>query len=824
MKKKIGVILLVISIVLMSTGIIIIFGKRFSNIDLYGIEDNKNYKYQDIINKQISVKSSLFINKNKTIWTLNGYDFYEGKEYNSIPVKIGNNELEIRNENKKRKYKFNISNDNNDVLLQETNQKMSIDNLDYDLDGLTNIEEQKLGLKTYSNDSDGDKLLDNVELVLNTNPLKKDNYNKIRNYKVYANNNKDSNIFIDVKSKGNIANSFIDIIDDLEDFFPKNFIKSKIVNVTTTNEVEPESIQVTFENINKNLKDYEIYAYNKITNELRTLSSSKEKNSISAFIPGFEWYCMIGDKNMSPQKANNQIEILIDNSGSMYTADYVSKTTNTEIPEEELKEYGNDVDFKRIELMKQLISKLGTEKYSYKIKGYTNGTCNLIDWSNDKDKLYSKLDSLKNECQEFNGTYTSGAIRNSENDFDSNSLGVKYMIVLTDGKDTDSLFQYELYNFELESIKKKGIKIITIGLGNVDSDFLQNIAIKTDGKYLYSTDSNMLTELMTTIVSSVFSITEKTDEGTNIIQGDSGFKVNRDGFNFSNFGSTDSQMGNCFGFALLSKLIYLDKLPYYAPEYTPKNLPTLLDMDTTQIEYTLTEKNKQRLKKGKVNDLKLNDLYLSVVTKDKEINDLRVLNKDNIPVINDKYRANMLDSGFKLEMVTFDEEKEILYLKDHEHFKSNKCESSKLNCFDAKVSDDYKDDYQVMQLINRYFRVQKGHITKQLIQNIEEDDNLYEKIGIQHLNKKLNTGSPVILGIECIEGGHAILGTRLSKKIDKDEYKLYIYDSNVPNEETKATLTRQVTKNDNIIGNKYVFNYKAAGLEFYSIALNDYDI
>ena len=75
---------------------------------------------------------------------------------------------------------------------------------------------------------------------------------------------------------------------------------------------------------------------------------------------------------------------------------------------------------------------------------------------------------------------------------------------------------------------------------------------------------------------------------------DSGFKVDRDGFNFGNFGSSTSPGGVCYGFSYLTKQIYLNQLPESAEEVKEGTIAEKL------IAYKLTDTNKKRLVKGNV--------------------------------------------------------------------------------------------------------------------------------------------------------------------------------------------------------------------------------
>lgn len=771
----------------------------------------ENYQLEEFLKEEYKIKSSLFIKDRDTVWNLNGYDFYKGKSPSSMPVKPGENKLIVVNGKISKVYTFTVSMEDTSLLITDDKLVMDIKYLDYDGDGIPNEKEVELGLSTYTNDTDGDGLYDNVELIMGLDPKTKDDYNKIRSYDVVQDNKEVYSIYATIKGKGNIANNFLDTIE-LNVGYPTNFISSDVVTLVTSEEEKPEEKIIYFKKRHSwKLENYSIYDYNNETNELKELETKQDGDYFYTNIE-YDHSLFVGKKENAPtEEYKNQIMILIDNSGSMYSREYLENKTHKDYSKVDPSGYGNDVDFKRLSLMKSLVDRLGIDKYEYSVHAFTGDYCSLITQSQDKEAIKEKIDSLKTDCQNFNGTELSGSIRKYAKTFDFETPGVKYMIVLTDGLDA-GFFTYELYDFELSSYKKKGIKIITIGLGaGVNSEYLQKIAVGTDGTYLYASDANMLETLISIIENSI-----KNQETTSIddkdvtLIADSGFEVTRDGFSFANFGSQDSPNGNCYGFSRLTKLIYLNKLPVSA-SYEKGGL----EADSELVEYTLTDTNKERLKKGNVYGIDLNSDYKFFLYLQKLPDDYRYLGNDGIPYINQKYKDKLISLGYTPIM----KEKEMKLTIDGKTETYSKYESSgNIPLFNAEVEEKYKDDYQILQLINRNFRVQSHHTADRIKDNflkMSQSKTYDYKQEVDRIIGELKTGSPALLSISSSGGGgHSVLATKAYKTNDLQEYIVGIYDSNTPGEEGKAHLKRQTMYYPFSETSYYGFSYNGAGIEY----------
>lgn len=602
-------------------GVMIFLGIQLLNPKIEVKKLKKEYSYTEFIKESFKVDGSLFVKPEKTIWTINGHKFAEGKRVNSVPVSFGENVLTVQSGNASATYYFEITNDTN--LLTDGNFTLDGNYLDFDGDGIINIIEEEKGLSNYTSDTDGDGLFDNVELNLGLDPTTADDYNEIREYTVIQDNYKDTKNYLIVKGKGNIANTFLDSVD-LNIGFSSSFVQSNTLKVTTTNSEKPEKMQIYFKKeAGWNNKKHKIYMYDELTGNLEELKTDASDQYLTAEVTNFDNIYFVGKKESVPKEYLNQIIILIDNSGSMFPKKYVTSNKNASDTA-----YGHDIEFKRLSLMTSLVDELGTEDYEYSVYGFTASYCPMIVRSNDSLEIKRSINRLKTECQRFNGTDMSGSIKKYATTFRDDVYGAKYIIVLTDGVDTGNNV-FNLSEYYLNDYRKKGIHIVTLGLSNqVNGDYLMDIAYLTKGKYLYASDSNMLDTLSEIIKKSINKTEEliKIEEKDYSLLADSGFQVDRDGFSFQNFHSQDLN-SNSFGFAYLSKQIYLNQLTGGGGKS---------EIITTE----LTDNNKNRLVKGNIYSIELSEEY-----KNKTVD---LTDKDNL---DDDYQLlQLINQAHKLQL------------------------------------------------------------------------------------------------------------------------------------------------------------------------------
>ena len=149
----------------------------------------------------------------------------------------------------------------------------------------------------------------------------------------------------------------------------------------------------------------------------------------------------------------------------------------------------NDPKNIRLDVSKKLVDKAGTND-QFAVVSFGEYINLLTDFTKDKDTAYNAIDRVGNTDYK---TYINKALTFGFSTFDKSSRNesIKYMILLTDGKSSDSV----TVNYASEA-KKRNITIFTVGLGsNLDEILLKAIATSTGGNYYHATVADDLYEV-----------------------------------------------------------------------------------------------------------------------------------------------------------------------------------------------------------------------------------------------------------------------------------------------------------------------------------------
>ena len=754
------------------------------NIAVAGIKDS--FSYSEIAAGPLSTTNK------DAVWAINGYDFFKGKNPKSIPVRIGKNTLSIVSNKQKVTYDFEVL-PGDELFLPALSEVAN--ELDYDGDGITNAEETKLGLLTYTNDSDGDGLFDNVEILLGLDPLNADDYDTIREYETYADYDQDSGAWLLVSGTGNIANTFLDTVEvsELANFSIED---TPVVAISTSNEAPGQSYELSFE-FNSHSAEITGYAFDPTTKELTAVDTEITGNTATFEVSDTGKYYVIGklgdEDEYSPK---NQISIVLDNSGSMYTCEYMTAVTEDQIDCGLPSEHANDVDFKRLTLMQSLVTDLGTDSISYRISAFTGDTCEMSEWSRDVSVVNASIDKLRTECQHFNGTSTADALDEARNHIDTQTYGSKVILLLTDGRDTN----YASYrNSKLEAMKEKGIKVFTICLGQCDSVYLQNIAAKTNGKFLSTANADGLLELKSLLqqeLKSTYVPGEVPGTANAVTMADSGFQIARDGFSFPNFGSTDAPGGNCLGFSILAKDIYLGNL-----ETSGKYVSG--DEEAELVAYSLSKTNLNRLVKDNTYNVKLDNTFVTAWERKPGFLTL----SNNVPTVASQYREDLQDAGFLIEKHT---DQAPAFLRglagSAAENKYSEYETARITMPTTEVKSAYQDDYDVLQLINRNYRVQNQDLWHHISVTLAgKTADIYNGSLVSDVISELNYGSPAHLVLSGSQGAHSVLVTKVFKDAKEAQYYFKIYDNNYPGNENRFAIVTRIAGIN--LNNAHIFKY-----------------
>ncbi|MBE6140828.1 MAG: VWA domain-containing protein [Firmicutes bacterium] len=643
------------------------------------------------------------------------YNKKDDTKFNNIPsiIKIKDSDLD------------------NDGLLNDLEKILGTNSFskDSDLDGINDYYEIKqVKTNPLVSDTDQDQISDGNELDLGLDPNKKDTLNdgiidgnRDLSYEIIDDENQ---IEIKIKGKKNIASTTIDIINKNYNI---NGILNKMYYFNTLGDLLDVEIKIKYdyEEIIKygfNEEFLTIYKFNEQNKTLESIYTEKdiENKTLTFKDLDFNKY-FIGDSSIVNKNLETEILFVIDNSVSMYSESQLDIYNN----KNKGGAVGNDEEFKRFELTKNLIS-LGSENYLFGIAEFSGNYINLKKFLEEKN-INEVIDSMKgNWYSNSRGTNIKEALEKGILEFkDQNKRN--YLILMTDGKNTYGQITKNNKNKIIKLAKDKNVKICTIGLGtDINEKDLQEISLETGCNFYHALDDSALKEVYNLVAPSFnFNYYDTTNDGIfdGIIVADSGFLVQKDGFSFENVAIYQTG-GLCFGMALFSNLYYQKKLPL-------------------QLDSTIKETSYVSYEKSFGYDLnntyfaKFRPLY-NYQFSTKELKDyfynLNVENIKNIggKLIENKHLLNINNSKF-LENTLIDEQ----------------------------------------NLINALYRLHILQVQDERISFAEDSDMCFE-----YLIESLNNKDPLIT---IINYNHAINSIRLIQDLnDANLFKIEVYDNNYP--------------------------------------------
>lgn len=665
---------------------------------------------------------------------------------------------------------------------------------DTDMDGLTDyteINETKTNPLKY--DTDGDGLCDGVEIEVGLDPLnKKTNGSKDSDRKFDFTYNIES-LELNVSGNANVANTYAGIIDyvnvkntpgvvsNLYEFYLRGNKFDKASITFRYDEDEVRSLGCTEDH----LRVYQFMDDGTFVEVGGLLDL--ENNTITCELEHFSKYVIADHRKINKQVETN-VYILLDNSGSMYPKELCEGSEE------------NDVDFKRVDMAKKLIS-MTDENVKYGLGKFTATFTSLASgFTNSKDTLYEKLDSIKTTGETFSGTYIAKSIRDALANFDSSTNNNrKFIILLTDGATTEGgLWDFSLYdeNSAIKDAIKKNVAIIVVGLGSsINTEYLTKIANSTGGFYIYAKDADALDVIYKTLMATLnYKYTDLDGDGTSdsILVADSGFDATKNGWGFKNFmlkiddGFTN---GQCAGLSAFAQLYYLDKLPltgnaiekYQATGLWFINRSYLWSdsYDISNVDFFSSRRN--------LNDFELISGWNSISSRKYSEISYQDTNNPTYFKLNTDI-MQIADASDIIEVKTYNTEKKV-------RVGDKDCESYDNYYYDldvdkSKLTGDDVDMYNVLMAIHNLYATQS--MDSRYITYDIKSMSFSEAMDTQHMNKQfdavidaLNRGVPLIVSGE----GHAINAMRLYRDIDNPlEYRLICYDNNYPNTEKTITI------------------------------------
>lgn len=530
----------------------------------------------------------------------------------------------------------------------------NIEYIDSDGDGLSDKYEKEVSNTEPSKiDTDEDVVNDGAELVSKLNPIEKesktdgiqDDERKLE-YTLSL-----DNIGIDITLKGteNISGTTVDLYN-LKTLNEIQAVVSNVYSIKQKGNVDNAKISIKYDkNIiaSKGLSEKDLAIYmldfenNKYVKQESTVNA--ENSTVTTKVMNLGKF-FIADSSKMKDKVSTELMFVIDNSGSMYSKEMVDGSEE------------NDTQFKRVDLSNRIIDKLKGD-YKFGAGKFTFEYEELASMTSDKEKVKEKINSIKTLTEKFSGTYIGNALEGGLKQFGSNNLDTrKYMILLTDGKDTREVDGYDDKKTlsATNEAKQKGVKVFTIGLGtDLDTEVLQNIASQTGGKYYYANSSEVLEDVFELIAADInYSLVDFDKDATDdyIIYANNNFLAKKNGMPMENFSTTTSQKGATYGMSLFAKLYYENKLPSKMSSISVRDRSTGENIKVDGYEMDIDRDTRNTL----LSNFELEDLkIIKNIPKDFMANEI---NGGSLK-ISDKYKKELNTLGFTYYELKYDNSK-----------------------------------------------------------------------------------------------------------------------------------------------------------------------
>lgn len=670
---------------------------------------------------------------------------------------------------------------------REKELKTNLNSGDSDGDGLNDwVEVEKTKTDPLRADSDGDGIFDGDEYALGLNPLatdskgdgKKDGERELS----YVEKKEKEGVELKIDGRGNIARATIDKIENSALLNRKNLLPESYI-LHTDGEIKQAEIKMKYnekERKQRNIPENEmtLIRLNTENNKFEVVESqvdSKEKLILAKV--NKLGYFMMGSKKVAEESQDINVQFLIDNSGSMYSDEQLKQSGERR---------GNDEEFKRLDVTKQMIEK-ASENYKFSVAEFSGTYEKLTDFIKDKEVAKKAVDSMRGNWNSLTlGTAIASSLDSSMDSFNSQPSETSFIVLLTDGEDTSKKLGKEKAGL-IKKAKEKRISICTIGLGDtVDEAILMEIGVETGCGYYQSGSADFLDkiyELMGEKINNNIRTSASLEraEGAEgkkkeaeIVIADSGFLPWRDGFSFDNYGTNKENGGQCYGMAGFANMYYRKKLPLKLEEKTARVYGILHPMHAFGYDLTGTD-----------------------------------LGRMEIPLYNFRFTTpgmkNIFIPGAEMRNMYSNEVKDgYLMIKDNYMKAMDKIGG--VSYEDVEIPDRLKAKYGGALKIKRPVigvnkedmkgatRRERGlvmAIARIFIEQKDDEDIWFGNApdrAFNELKAKLKAKNPVVF----TSNFHAVNAIKMTQSVNNpDEFMVYIYDNNYPNEIRRIKLERK---------------------------------
>ena len=677
--------------------------------------------------------------------------------------------------------------------LPEIEYGTSCASQDSDKDGLTDGEE----VYTYDTDpteadTDGDGLNDGDEILLGFNPNKKySNDDSVLDGKIevtYNVSTDDNKIKVQIRGKASEVVTSIDLYDD--EFMQQNLaFLSDIVDINSTGDFDTATVEFRYEGEAEEIGLFLLDEEKNEWVEVEGVTIDKDDKILTANLEHFSIYA-VADKSKINRKTDEiHVSFVLDHSGSMED---------------------NDPSYIRKKVVRDLINTLeaSDKTCTYSTVMFTGKATVLQGQTKDKNKVIASLDKMNDENLGADGTFIGEGLFRGVDELEGKD-GMKFVILLSDGDDSaylnPSWYQNTVLNNAKDAAIRNNIQVITVGLGSgVNVNKLKSLSSATGGRYYSAANSEALIALFAGLAEEMSDVVDKIDLDKNgeketeaIVVADSGFRAEKNGVAYSNFSSTVSTGGQCFGFSALTSGYYNKNIP-------STNELIVVEKDIggeIELEYDLTklgnEKNIINIKSETL--AQLDKLYNASVLFSEDKNNPSAVKMYESEIKNG--RRNLTDEAKEIlkeiaviiyDVPVLDDNGDVEYVYEEYYLDIESEKMSKLS----------QAEQQLLKTIVYYANTQKVNPIGQVLAS---ENKFFKKIDMdfEQLESLLKSQGATMISFRGSAGGHATVAQRILQDAKNDNiYYIEMYDNNYP----KAVSYIKVEKTKKIFGG-YSYSY-----------------